>query len=60
MVVQNEMRSANLTWAYYKYGGTVHAFTLLENPLWNGMKNMVSTCSPAFLLQSLRNGSCVG
>jgi hypothetical protein len=40
--MQDEMRNASLTWAYYKYGGTVHAFTLLEDPVWNGDKSVVS------------------
>ena len=32
MDMQSEMRAANMTWNYYAYGHTVHAFTLMENP----------------------------
>ena len=31
-----------MTWNFYAYGKTVHAFTLMENPLWNGNKSQVS------------------
>ncbi|CAL8466849.1 g6385 [Coccomyxa elongata] len=37
---KDEMEAANVTWAYYNYGRTVHGFTLLENPVWNGDKNV--------------------
>ena len=40
--LQSELRAANMTWNYYAYGHTVHAFTLMENPIWNGDKSMVS------------------
>ena len=39
--MQTELRAANMTWDYYAYGRTVHAFTLLENPIWNGNKDVV-------------------
>ena len=42
MGMQSEMRAANTTWNYYAYGHTVHAFTLMENPIWDGSKSMVS------------------
>ena len=42
MRMQSEMRAANMTWNYYAYGHTVHAFTLMENPIWNGSKSVVS------------------
>ena len=43
--LQTELRAANMTWNFYAYGRTVHAFTLMENPIWNGSKSMVSHCS---------------
>ena len=42
MLVQSEQRAANISWNYYAYGRTVHAFTLMENPVWDGSKSMVS------------------
>ena len=39
---QAEVEAANATWSYTAYGRTVHAFTLMENPLWNGSTSMVS------------------
>lgn len=41
MRMQTELRAANMTWNYYAYGRTVHAFTLMENPIWNGNKDVV-------------------
>ena len=41
MCMQAELRAANMTWNYYAYGHTVHAFTLMENPIWNGNKDVV-------------------
>ncbi len=35
------MRAANVTWGFYNYGATVHGFTVLENPVWTGNKNVV-------------------
>ena len=40
--LQAELRAANMTWNFYAYGRTVHAFTLMENPVWNGSKSVVS------------------
>nr|QOL01091.1 putative extracellular protein CSOL_020 [Pseudococcomyxa simplex] len=37
---KNEMEAANGTWGFYNYGHTVHAFTIMENPVWNGDKNV--------------------
>ncbi len=42
---QSELRAANMTWNFYAYGRTVHAFTLMENPLWNGNKSQVNHCA---------------
>ena len=49
--LQAELRAANMNWNFYAYGRTVHAFTLMENPLWNGDKSVVSplhvpSCTP--------------
>ena len=45
LCLQAELEAANATWSYYAYGRTVHAFTLMENPLWNGEKSMVRFAS---------------
>ena len=41
--LQAGLRGAKMTWTFYAYGRTVHAFTLMENPLWNGDKSVVSS-----------------
>ncbi|CAL5227211.1 g10130 [Coccomyxa viridis] len=43
----SELRAANMTWNFYAYGRTVHAFTLMENPLWNGNKSQSNGYNPA-------------
>ncbi|CAK0757371.1 hypothetical protein CVIRNUC_002534 [Coccomyxa viridis] len=43
----SEMRAANMTWNYYAYGHTVHAFTLMENPIWDGSKSMSNGYNPS-------------
>ena len=48
---QAELEAANATWQYTAFGRTVHAFTLMENPLWNGSESMVRAAHTCVTLE---------
>lgn len=65
MPEQAEVEAANATWSYTAFGRTVHAFTLMENPMWNGSTSMVSHipfskwCIALPLQPHSEHGSCM-